>query len=90
MKVDAVQTVALLSMPVILGVAGLGTFFWMWGSAWEDLTGVSVGIIYVVLTVVQIAFTVTWWRIVRGKPEEVQSPILTPRPHRMRDAACVT
>ena len=58
MKVDISQTVAILSLPAMLGVAGLGTFFWMAGTGWSDMTGVGVGIIYVALTVIQIIFTV--------------------------------
>ena len=72
MKVDISQTVAILSLPAMLGVAGLGTFFWMAGTGWSDMTGVGVGIIYVALTVIQIIFTVTWWRIMRAQPEQDQ------------------
>ena len=69
MKVDLSQTIAIFSLPIMLGLAGLGTFFWMAGTDWSDMTGVGVGIIYVVLTVIQVIFTIAWWRIMRAQPE---------------------
>ena len=72
MKTDVSLLVAILSLPVMLGAAGLGTFFWMAGSGWSDVTGVGVGVIYVALTVIQVIFTVSWWRIMKKQPEQDQ------------------
>ena len=72
MKIDLSQTIAIVSLPVMLGVAGLGTFFWMAGTGWSDMTGIGVGVIYVALTVIQVVFTVAWWRVMRKQPEPDQ------------------
>lgn len=54
--------VSLLSLTFVLALSGVIVLVWMAAAGWQDITGIIVGVIFVVLTGLQVAFAVTWWK----------------------------
>ena len=52
--------IAAISMIFVLATSGLSVFIWMAKESWEDLVGVSIGIVFLLLAVGQVAFTMFW------------------------------
>ena len=63
-KSDLISIVTFVS---ILAVTGVALIAWMSAKSWVDTTGLTVGIILLVLTVLQSVLSVVWWRVTARK-----------------------
>lgn len=56
------QLLAAITLIVVLGITSVGLFIWMAAISWTDLTGLSVAIIFILLTAAQAGLSFLWWR----------------------------
>jgi membrane protein implicated in regulation of membrane protease activity len=56
------QLLAAITLIVVLGITSVALFIWMAAIHWTDLTGLSVAIIFILLTVAQAGLSFVWWR----------------------------
>ncbi len=57
------ELVSICVMTGLLGLTGAGLFGWMASSGWQDKPGVVIGIIFLILTGMQVLLTILWWRM---------------------------
>ena len=61
------QIFATSSLTILMGLTGVGVFLWMAALSWADITGVGVGVIFIVLGVGQTLFSIIWTRAIRNQ-----------------------
>ena len=66
MKLTPSDLFSMVLLIIILGGTGVGLFVWMAATGWKDLPGVVVGVIFMVVTVIQIVISIAFWRISRS------------------------
>lgn len=66
LKLSVGDLIAMFVLIIVLGVTGAAIFVWKALQGWQDMPGVVVGVIFVVVTALQIAITVAFWRMSRS------------------------
>lgn len=56
------QHLAAIVLIAVLGITSAALFIWMGAIKWADQTGLSVAVIFIILTIVQGGLSVVWWR----------------------------
>lgn len=65
------QLLAAITLIVVLGITSVALFIWMAAINWSDLTGLSVAIIFILLTVGQAGLSFLWWRAPQRRRHEL-------------------
>lgn len=65
------QLLAAITLIVVLGITSVALFIWMAATKWSDLTGLSVAIIFILLTVGQAGLSFLWWRAPQRRGQDV-------------------
>lgn len=66
---------AAITLIVVLGVTSLSLFIWMAAKQWTDKTGVSVAVIFILLTAVQAVLSFFWWRVTQRRRRKSQAQL---------------
>lgn len=66
------ELVSLGSITVLLAVFGIIIVLWMAIIGFVDITGLIVGIIFIVLSICQVLFGFVWWRAVNNQSKMYQ------------------
>ena len=55
------------SIILTLACSGIAILVWMGAETWDDMIGVSVGVIFIVLALLQTGFTIYWYTLEKNR-----------------------